>query len=60
MRRALLPEWPALSVRFPGLMPWHVGGPPELTVHEIDVYVRAHREWTRLEREQMAQMQQRG
>lgn len=54
MRRALLGEWPALSHRFPGLMPWHVGGPQELTVHELEVYVRAHREMTRQEREQAA------
>lgn len=59
MRRALLREWPALSRRFPGLMPWHVGGPAELTVHELDVYVRAHQQMTRLEREQAAQQQQR-
>lgn len=56
MRRALLSEWPALTDEF-GLHPWDVGGARELTVNELDVYVRTLLE-RRRRREQEAREQQ--
>ena len=58
MRRALSKEWPSLSTFYPGLFPWHAGGPQELTFAELDEYRRQMRQAQR--KQQKAKPTRRG